>query len=210
MGFDHNNYYHRLLLRELPEGASTALDVGCGTGGFARRLASLGLSVDAVDPSGRMIEAARAATAGFENGPRFHEMEVEDLELPSGHYDYISCLASLHHMPFDSVGTLRDALAPGGVLVVLGCYPERTASDWLWSLMAVPANAAARLTVSVTDLARPSRRDEPAPVAGVPMPVLQPTMPLPEVREQAASYLPSSTVRRLLFWRYLLVYRAPE
>lgn len=34
-------------------------------------------------------------------------------------------------------------------------------------------------------------------------------MTLAEVRAQAAGLLPGVTVRRLLFWRYLLVYREP-
>ncbi|MEV4472391.1 class I SAM-dependent methyltransferase [Nonomuraea sp. NPDC049504] len=43
MGFDHNEHYHELLIRGIPEGAKQALDVGCGTGAFARRLAGRGL-----------------------------------------------------------------------------------------------------------------------------------------------------------------------
>lgn len=48
MAFDHNDHYHPLLLRQVPSGAATALDVGCGTGLFARRLAARGVVVDAV------------------------------------------------------------------------------------------------------------------------------------------------------------------
>lgn len=51
MPFDHNDHYHRLLLRQVPRNCGAALDVGCGTGRFARRLARLGMEVDAVDPS---------------------------------------------------------------------------------------------------------------------------------------------------------------
>ncbi|NDZ99780.1 methyltransferase domain-containing protein, partial [Streptomyces sp. SID10116] len=51
MPFDHNDHYHPLLLRNLPPGGRTALDVGCGTGRFARRLAARGYEVDALDPS---------------------------------------------------------------------------------------------------------------------------------------------------------------
>ncbi|MER0448500.1 hypothetical protein ABR738_28745 [Streptomyces sp. Edi4] len=34
-----------------------------------------------------------------------------------------------------------------------------------------------------------------------------PAVPLPEIREQAAALLPGCRIRRLLFWRYLLVFR---
>ncbi|ALC23607.1 predicted protein [Streptomyces pristinaespiralis ATCC 25486] len=48
MPFDHNDHYHRLLLHHAPRGGGAALDVGCGTGRFARRLAGIGLEVEDV------------------------------------------------------------------------------------------------------------------------------------------------------------------
>ena len=38
-GWDHTSYYHDLLLGRLPTHLAQALEVGCGTGAFARRLA---------------------------------------------------------------------------------------------------------------------------------------------------------------------------
>lgn len=61
MPFDHNDRYHRLLLRQLPRDCRTALDVGCGTGRFARRLAARGIEVHAVDRSADVLARARAA-----------------------------------------------------------------------------------------------------------------------------------------------------
>ncbi|MFD7644623.1 class I SAM-dependent methyltransferase [Kitasatospora sp. NPDC059795] len=205
MPFDHNDHYHRLLLRQVPRGARTALDVGCGTGRFARRLAGLGLRVDAIDRSAEAVAQARAfLPATGDRVPRFRVADVTDLQLADGQYDFISCLASLHHMPFDTVAALRDALAPGGVLVILGCYPERTLPDWAWSLAAVPVNAAARLAVSAADRVRPTPPDGSAGA-----PVMPPTVPLDEIRREAAVLLPGCRIRRLLFWRYLLVHRRP-
>jgi 2-polyprenyl-3-methyl-5-hydroxy-6-metoxy-1,4-benzoquinol methylase len=202
MPFDHNDHYHRLLLRHAPRGGGAALDVGCGTGRFARRLAGLGLDVDAVDPSAEMIAEARARSA-VGRGPSFEQGDVTEMELPRGHYDFISCLASLHHMPFATVAALRGALAPGGVLVVLGCYPERTPADRAWSLAAVPVNAVARLAVGVTDRCRAGKRGRCVKRP----PVRQPDMALADIRREAAVLLPGAGVRRLLFWRYLLVFR---
>ncbi|NRQ37052.1 class I SAM-dependent methyltransferase [Nonomuraea sp. NN258] len=217
MPFDHNDHYHRTLLRLVPPGGRTALDVGCGTGRFARRLAGLGLRVDAVDPSAEVIAAARAATPG--GGPRFQVADVTRLDLPAGHYDFVSCLASLHHMPFETVTALRATLAPGGVLAVLGCYAERFPADLPWSLTAVAANAGARLSVAawerVTGAAGPPPTQAPAqaPTQGstrapTRAPVAAPEMSLAEIRSRAAALLPGCTIRRLLFWRYLLVFRA--
>ncbi|MBQ0983591.1 class I SAM-dependent methyltransferase [Streptomyces sp. F63] len=230
MPFDHNDHYHRLLLRHVPDDCRTALDVGCGTGRFARRLAARGIAVDAVDPAAEVIEAARARP-GHGDGrpePRFRRADITRAPLPAGHYDVISCLASIHHVPFGTVAALRDALAPRGVLLILGCYRAASPADRAWSLAAVPANAAARLAVRVAETLRPAAGapGPGAPGPGAPgpggpgpggpggsgaapavrAPVQQPSMSLAEIRQEASELLPGATLRRLLFWRYLLVF----
>lgn len=107
----------RAMLRRVPRDCRTALDVGCGLGAFAQRLARRGIEVEAVDPSEDTIAAARSltphTTAG---GIRFLTTDVTTMDLEPGRYDFISCLASIHHVPFDTVTRLRRVLAPGGVL----------------------------------------------------------------------------------------------
>jgi 2-polyprenyl-3-methyl-5-hydroxy-6-metoxy-1,4-benzoquinol methylase len=201
--FDHNDHYHRLLLRQAPRNCKAALDVGCGTGRFARRLAGLGAEVDAIDPSARVIAQARDL-AGDAPGPRFRQADLSTVQLPQGHYDFISCLASIHHTPFDTVTALRAALAPGGVLVILGCHREHGPVDLAWSLAAVPVNMAARLSVAAAERLRPAG---PGTRSGTKPPVKAPAMRLPEIRAEAANLLPGCRIRRLLFWRYLLVFR---
>ncbi|NSC25328.1 class I SAM-dependent methyltransferase [Streptomyces albus subsp. chlorinus] len=212
MPFDHNDHYHRMLLRQVPPGCGTALDVGCGTGRFARRLAGRGIEVDAIDPSAKIIAEARALSGQTGDGapppgsPRYRQADVTAVGLPHARYDFISCLASLHHVPFDTVTSLRDALAPGGVLVVLGCYREQGLRDLVWSLAASPVNAAARLAVAAAERVRPhaaAGRGASEP------PVAQPVMSLREIHREAPVLLPGCTIRRLLFWRYLLVFRDP-
>ncbi|MEV5322966.1 class I SAM-dependent methyltransferase [Nonomuraea fastidiosa] len=194
MAFDHNEHYHDLLVREVPEGASRALDVGCGAGAFARRLAGLGLEVDAIDTV-PMLDAAR----NMPESVRFRQLDITSADLPERHYDFISCLASIHHVPFATVTRLRRALAPGGRLVILGLYRESTLTDFLVSMAAVPANAVARLVTA----GRPR-------TGRAVMPTTDPVMTLPEIRAAAADLLPGATIRRLLFWRYLLVYTEPR
>ena len=38
-GWTANNHYHALLLKQIPENCENALEIGCGTGAFARQLA---------------------------------------------------------------------------------------------------------------------------------------------------------------------------
>ncbi|MFJ2264097.1 class I SAM-dependent methyltransferase [Streptomyces sp. NPDC087844] len=194
MPFDHNDHYHRLLLRRLPRHGLTALDVGCGTGRFARRVAALGYQVDAVDPDAGVIAVAE----GIGQGPRYRRLDISEARLPRGHYDAITCLASLHHMPFTTLTRLREALAPGGVLLVLGCYAGHS---W-WDLAAVPANTVARAGVWS---AKRLSRAEPPPLQA---PVRAPRMSLDDVRRESARLLPGARIRQLLYWRYLLTYRA--
>ncbi|MEU4224597.1 class I SAM-dependent methyltransferase [Nonomuraea sp. NPDC026600] len=192
MSFNHNDHYHPLLLKQVPEGAGTALDVGCGSGRFARRLAGRGLEVDAIDSSAAAIEEARSIPGSV----RYEQADIALAELPSGRYDFVSCLASIHHVPFETVSLLRGSLAPGGVLAILGCYQESTPVDFAVSLCAVPVNAVAGL------LSRTGAKEEEMVVAKA-------MMTLPEIKAEAATLLPGALIRRLLFWRYLLVYREP-
>ncbi|KAA2267201.1 class I SAM-dependent methyltransferase [Solihabitans fulvus] len=199
LAWDHNAHYHRTLLRRLPARVSRALDIGCGTGDFARRLAARADHVDAVDRSAPTVAAAVAATAG--KSVRF--LVGDALELPLDRYDAISCLASIHHLPFGpAVERLRGLLTPGGTLVILGCYREETRSDRWLSLAAVPANVAMGLGHAV--LLTGNRRS----ALGHRAPVLPASMTLAEIRTEARRLLPGAIIRRHLFWRYTLVYRA--
>lgn len=102
-------------------------------------------------------------------------------------------------MPFDTVHTMRRALAPGGVLAVLGLLPARTPVDFVCAVPALVRIQTSRLMAL--------RR--PAPDIQMPM-VWPPPLSYGETRAEAARLLPGATVRRLLWWRYLLVYRAGE
>jgi SAM-dependent methyltransferase len=197
VGCDFNGHYHPLMLKQVPDGARTALDVGCGTGEFARLLTRHGLDVEGVDRNAEVIAAAESAASGSGPGPRYRQADLRAERLPDGRYDFISCIASLHHMPFDSVLTLRKALAPGGVLAVLGLYPIRSAADAVWAFPAM----------SLLKVNQLLDRRHPAPSVRIPM-VWPPPLSYAETRRESARLLPGSTLRRLLFWRYLLVYRA--
>ncbi|WP_410649060.1 class I SAM-dependent methyltransferase [Amycolatopsis sp. cmx-4-54] len=204
MGFNHNDHYHPLLLDQLPPGPGVALDVGCGSGRFARRLAATGMHVEAIDRSGPMIELAGAAGSPGPGTISYRQADVVTEKLPEEAYDFISCLASLHHVPFDTVTKLRDALVPGGVLAVLGLGRPSKFADYARALVASPVNAVARVVVYAGD--RLNGGADPLPAA----PIVETYPPMNRIRRDAARLLPGSKVRNLLFYRYLLVYRRPE
>ena len=188
--FNHNDFYHPFLLRQVPSGCRRALDVGCGTGRFARLLATRAEHVDAVDRSAEMISAAEPAP-----NVSFVHADIRDLDLATG-YNFISCIATIHHLPFGpTLSKLRDALAPGGVLAILGL--SRWTLDHLWiDLIAFWPNKMRQLQAAL-------RTPEPGP----PMPMMWPQLTLAEIRSQAQKVLPGAVIRRHLYWRYSLVYR---
>lgn len=204
MGFNHNDHYHPLLLDQLPPGPGVALDVGCGSGRFARRLSATGMHVEAIDRSDAMIELARATGSPGPGTISYRQADILTEPLPGQAYDFISCLASLHHVPFGTVAKLRDALVPGGVLAVLGLGKPSSPADYALALAAVPVNAAARLLVYAGE--RLNGGVDHLPKA----PIVETAPPMSRIRRDAAELLPGSKVRNLLFFRYLLVYRKQD
>ncbi|MBT2543333.1 class I SAM-dependent methyltransferase [Streptomyces sp. ISL-44] len=206
MPFNHNDHYHDLLLRELPESCRRALEVGCGTGRFAQKLALQGIKVDAIDVDNQVVTAAREqnSTLDLPRQIRFERADITRLTLTPDTYDYIACLASIHHVPFETVQKLRVSLTANGVLVILGCYREATLWDHAVSLLAIPVNAIWRAAVFFRESWSGSRADRGTQSPSAP--VAPPSMSLAEIREDSAAYLPGRRIRRLLFWRYLLVF----
>ena len=57
--WDHNSHYYSFLLAQLPRRCARALEIGCGTGAFARLLARRADHVLALDLSPEMIRVTR-------------------------------------------------------------------------------------------------------------------------------------------------------
>jgi ubiquinone/menaquinone biosynthesis C-methylase UbiE len=107
------------------------LDVGCGTGYFARLLAetvgSDGLVVG-VDASREMIAYAGRAAAGLSNC-HFEVGAAESLSLPSERFDVVVSSLFMHHLPADlqlaALGEMWRVLRPGGTLLVAEAHVPR-------------------------------------------------------------------------------------
>lgn len=152
-GATHNDHYHNFLLRHLPSNCHNVLEVGCGTGGFARRLAERSEHVLALDLSPEMIRIARERSAQFPN-IEFQLANVLDVLFDVRSFDCIATIATLHHLPFPEILLkMKAALKPGGVLLVLDLFePARLSdslvaglSDSLLNLLALPVSATLRL-----------------------------------------------------------------
>src|SRR4051794_11599336 len=65
--WNHNAHYHEFLLSQLPERFGQTLEIGCGTGTFARLLSERAERVRAIDLSPQMIRRARERSASYTN-----------------------------------------------------------------------------------------------------------------------------------------------
>lgn len=194
--WNHNVHYHPVVLAAVPDGCRAALDVGCGDGLLARKLAQKAESVTGVDRSPEMIRLAREQTPA---NVTFHEGDYVDTEtLPEGKYEFVSAVAVVHHTRFeDAVQGLVRLLAPGGRLVIVGMAYNHTALDWVISGCGLPASLLnARL--------RGGKRGP----AG--MPVKDSAMHWAEARKAAHRLLPGCRFRRRLLWRYTAVWDKPQ
>jgi SAM-dependent methyltransferase len=96
-------------------GVRTILELGCGTGNDAARLASEGYSVTAIDLSG---EAIGQAQAKFGTKARFLEADItQPLPFPDGSFDAVMSNVAMHMFPDD---VTRAVFAQVGRLVRAG------------------------------------------------------------------------------------------
>jgi ubiquinone/menaquinone biosynthesis C-methylase UbiE len=191
----HNNHYHGWLLRHLPESCESALDVGCGHGFFAARLAERVRRVDAVDLDGGVV----AAAARLHPAPRvkFSAGDFLALGLPSASYDAVTSIAALHHMELvPALREMRRVLRPGGRLAVLGLYRMRTPVDYAFACLAVAPNLVRTRILE--------RGGEGA--MAMTAPAKPATATLGEIRRAAAAELPGARVYRHVYWRYSLLW----
>ncbi|PXX63180.1 methyltransferase family protein [Nocardia tenerifensis] len=183
------------------------LDVGCGAGEFAVELARRADRVDAIDRSPVMIEAAKQATPG---NVTCVLGDVLEQPLPANSYDAIVSISTLHHMPLDrALPVLADALRPGGVLAVVALPRADLPRELPVEILAAAGHRVLGLAFAV--LRKFGRGDwyAVAPTHDVMPVVLDPPLTTRQVRRQAAEVLPGARVRRLVYWRYALVWHKP-
>jgi ubiquinone/menaquinone biosynthesis C-methylase UbiE len=132
--------YNRLAELSGARPGDRVLDVGCGTGYFAQRLARIVApvgrggthsqqgSVTGVDASAGMLDQARrsARSAACE----FVVGAAERLEFADGSFDIVTSSLMLHHLPPElraqALGEMHRVLRPGGQLLIGEFRPPST------------------------------------------------------------------------------------
>ncbi len=177
------------LLARLPARIGVALELGCGQGRFARKLAARAERVVAVDLSPKMIEVAKR------DAPANVEFVIGD-GVPAGEFDCIVSIATLHHMDFvETLRRMAAALRPGGLLLVRDLYVGAKVSDYL---LTFPEWVRRRL--------RRERGSDEARAAWAEHAKHDRFLTLDEVRS-GAKILTGARVTREKWWRYTLVWR---
>ncbi|MYZ09156.1 methyltransferase domain-containing protein [Streptomyces sp. SID2999] len=186
---------HPGILRQVPPGCGDALDVGCGDGLLARKLAARVPRVTGVDMSPEMIARARGLS-DERPGLRFLQGDFLTAGLPAEGYDFICSVTTVHHMDFTgALLRMRQLLRPGGTLVIVGLAREKSVGEWAAFLAAAPV-------MRVAKAVRRATTPEGMPVADA-------EMSYGEVRGVARELLPGVRYRRHVLRRYSLTWRKP-
>lgn len=186
---------HPGILRAVPEGCLDALDVGCGDGLLARKLAGRAQRVTGIDRSPEMVARAREPAPGHAQ-LTFVEGDFLTADLPSAGYDFICSVTTIHHMDFEAaLLRMRELLRPGGTLVVVGLAREGSPAEWAAMIAAAPL-------VRITKVLRRAHGPEGMPVA-------DPQMSYAQVRTTARRLLPGVRYRRHVLRRYSLTWGKP-
>jgi SAM-dependent methyltransferase len=131
--------FDRLIAQARFEGDDPALDVGCGTGRWARELARCGLRASGIDVSPAMIERARELSPDIP----LDVGSATELPVPSGSQQLLSCVTVLHHLEYPqqslAVAEISRVLRSGGFCLSIvqldtipagtWCYP-RSRAGW--------------------------------------------------------------------------------
>src|SRR4051812_26938403 len=114
-----------MLPRALARSPKRALDIGCGEGRFCRMLKRHSIDVIGVDPTPKLLEAARARDADG----AYLEAIAERLPFDDNAFDLVVSYLSLIDIPDieAAIPEMARVLAPGGALLIANLNSFNTA-----------------------------------------------------------------------------------
>jgi len=104
-----------------PVPSDRLLDAACGWGFVLQAFAGKVRAGLGVDLTPEMVDLARKLAAGRKlSNTEFLAGDVEDLRLPAGSFEIVTCRASFNHFgdPEKALSEMKRVLAPGGRIVV--------------------------------------------------------------------------------------------
>ena len=167
------NAFHKILIEPTQlkllslQAGERVLDIGCGNGQFARKMASLGADVVAVDAAPRMIENARGRTpadADYAERLRYNVIDASDegamLTLGEGEFDAVVCTMALMDIAsIEPIATVaKGLLKPSGRMVFSVMHPCFNSTDGFTQVFEREqrdGEIITRMSVKMTDYIRP-------------------------------------------------------
>jgi 2-polyprenyl-3-methyl-5-hydroxy-6-metoxy-1,4-benzoquinol methylase len=189
-----NIHYDGRLDACVPASATSVLDVGCGDGFLAARLARRVPHVVAIDADAPALGRARA---------RFPDAKVtwchgDVLTHPLGResFDAVVSNATLHQLPDagEALRRLSQLVRPGGTLAIVG-FVRTEWRDLPWAMTALACRGVANRVRG--------KWEHTAPKTWPPPDTLR------QLRRSLREALPGARISRLLMGRYLIVWHAP-
>jgi 2-polyprenyl-3-methyl-5-hydroxy-6-metoxy-1,4-benzoquinol methylase len=180
--WNHKDHFHGWILRNLPGRRRAAVDIGCGTGVLAGKLAPHFAGVTGIDADAGMAAAASARLAQYPQVIVRHcGFEQFAAAASDSEADLITMVAVLHHLDLENtLARIPGLLAPGGRLLVVGLARMNSLPDLAADLVSAAAN-----------------------------PVVEPATTLAQITAAATAHLLGAAVRRRLFFRYTLRWDKP-
>lgn len=177
---------------QVPAAASQVLDVGCGDGFLAARLAQRIPRVVALDIDEPVLE--RAAARFPDSAVQWAHGDVMTAELPD--FDAVVSNAALHHIDDTRAALARLAclLRPGGALAVV-TFVKPSLREAVWHL-------SSWIACGVVNQVR-GKWEHTAPIKW------PPPDNFGQLRAHVREVLPGARIRRLLYGRVLISWRAP-
>lgn len=199
--WDHNQNYEQLLLREVESGLENGLDIGCGTGEFTKKLSRKIDNVLGIDISPVMIEEAkRRHSAG---NIQYIVKDFDEIN-EDAKYDCIVSIATFHHLDMETaLPKINRLLNENGVLIILDLYDRKGAIDFILDLAAAPANLILKRVKNGKmgeNLEEIEAWKEHSKIDNY--------MTYKSLKNIYNKHFGKDVrIRRLLFWRYVMIYR---
>jgi ubiquinone/menaquinone biosynthesis C-methylase UbiE len=192
------------LLRNLPSSRTSVLEIGCGAGNLARRLAASFPRTVALDFSAEMIALARSRTPADAAVEYICADMFEHLRRNSDTFDCVVSSCVLHHVDLEAALTaMASVLRPGGRLLVLDVTRRR---GLLQFPVRVLAWLVSRARMAITFRGRIPRKLQEAWLEHGRH---ETYLTSKEARTIAAAVVPGSEVRDHLLWRYSIRWDKP-
>ncbi|OXS56588.1 SAM-dependent methyltransferase [Cohnella sp. CIP 111063] len=195
--WNHNSAFHEELVANAKARGGQVLDIGCGEGLLLQRLAPIAHQVVGIEPDPAALARAQKRLSSTPNATLINEdFLAMPVPSPEERYSTVTCVATLHHMELRAaLSKMRQVLAPGGQLLVVGLAANKSIMDFVVSgLLVLPIRVMDRLHGGVQE-------------SGVR--VAAPKDSLSEIRQAAREILPGAVIRRRFYYRYMISWQKP-